>query len=99
RHTRFSRDWSSDVCSSDLASLKIFPYTLFVMNYSQFSGSLSDVFQVFEGHIGKPRGPLVARGPQFADLCLRQLKNNFYICLNIHITSKTSTKYESQSTH
>src|SRR5690606_40398443 len=24
RHTRFSRDWSSDVCSSDLGSLRIF---------------------------------------------------------------------------
>src|SRR5207302_2267128 len=24
RHTRFSRDWSSDVCSSDLAALEIF---------------------------------------------------------------------------
>src|SRR5690606_40238672 len=24
RHTRFSRDWSSDVCSSDLLSLKRF---------------------------------------------------------------------------
>src|SRR5690606_40080279 len=23
RHTRFSRDWSSDVCSSDLAGLRI----------------------------------------------------------------------------
>src|SRR5690606_40461495 len=24
RHTRFSRDWSSDVCSSDLADIKAF---------------------------------------------------------------------------
>src|SRR5690606_39653927 len=25
RHTRFSRDWSSDVCSSDLDFLNLFP--------------------------------------------------------------------------
>src|SRR5690606_40001990 len=25
RHTRFSRDWSSDVCSSDLAQLEVGP--------------------------------------------------------------------------
>src|SRR5690606_39385395 len=24
RHTRFSRDWSSDVCSSDLCRIKVF---------------------------------------------------------------------------
>src|SRR5690606_39493829 len=28
RHTRFSRDWSSDVCSSDLAEREV-PWTLF----------------------------------------------------------------------
>src|SRR5690606_40923327 len=27
RHTRFSRDWSSDVCSSDLAVSKVSSYT------------------------------------------------------------------------
>src|SRR5690606_39391005 len=26
RHTRFSRDWSSDVCSSDLIALGAIPY-------------------------------------------------------------------------
>src|SRR5256884_5122246 len=26
RHTRCSRDWSSDVCSSDLLSLLLFPF-------------------------------------------------------------------------
>src|SRR5690606_1889297 len=35
RHTRFSRDWSSDVCSSDLADLDLafvrFAYPLFVL--------------------------------------------------------------------
>src|SRR5690606_40948161 len=31
RHTRFSRDWSSDVCSSDL-SLGTMPRTLLVTN-------------------------------------------------------------------
>src|SRR5215475_16131240 len=25
RHTRFSRDWSSDVCSSDLAQMDVLP--------------------------------------------------------------------------
>src|SRR5690606_40152082 len=28
RHTRFSRDWSSDVCSSDLGSSLVFDYHL-----------------------------------------------------------------------
>src|SRR5690606_40368600 len=28
RHTRFSRDWSSDVCSSDLAGLAALPLLL-----------------------------------------------------------------------
>src|SRR5690606_27755957 len=33
RHTRFSRDWSSDVCSSDLGSLmRILPLLFYVKN-------------------------------------------------------------------
>src|SRR5207302_2221073 len=33
RHTRFSRDWSSDVCSSDLEK-KTIHYSLFAIRYS-----------------------------------------------------------------
>src|SRR5690606_40609231 len=32
RHTRFSRDWSSDVCSSDLAALDINPARVEAIN-------------------------------------------------------------------
>src|SRR5690606_39829056 len=42
RHTRFSRDWSSDVCSSDLISI---PYQEFTTHFgvdSSFSVKLSD---------------------------------------------------------
>src|SRR5712675_2747069 len=38
RHTRCSRDWSSDVCSSDLASMPGMPYTLFTAGTASVSG-------------------------------------------------------------
>src|SRR5690606_40696291 len=49
RHTRFSRDWSSDVCSSDLGIPKLvrYEYTLYptVDNQSTFEIPL-DIFDV-----------------------------------------------------
>src|SRR5207302_3943348 len=46
RHTRFSRDWSSDVCSSDLAAMSVIwgvPYLLIKVAV----GELSPVVVVF----------------------------------------------------
>src|SRR5690606_3348125 len=40
RHTRFSRDWSSDVCSSDLINLKVGGLAL--AGYSLASGYIAD---------------------------------------------------------
>src|SRR5690606_40389113 len=42
RHTRFSRDWSSDVCSSDLCPLALYPQAYnspsFVIPYTDTIG-------------------------------------------------------------
>src|SRR5690606_39675528 len=35
RHTRFSRDWSSDVCSSDLLWLLLDGYSLLLYSYGK----------------------------------------------------------------
>src|SRR5690606_2367917 len=55
RHTRFSRDWSSDVCSSDLADHEL--------NASTFTGrviaaTLSDIHSGVVGALGALKGPL-----------------------------------------
>src|SRR5690606_40396446 len=44
RHTRFSRDWSSDVCSSDLAVPQLKRFTvsgLFQVGHQQFDRNLA----------------------------------------------------------
>src|SRR5690606_39825579 len=41
RHTRFSRDWSSDVCSSDLAIGLGALLALFFLSYAIASGELT----------------------------------------------------------
>src|SRR5690606_40622340 len=68
RHTRFSRDWSSDVCSSDLsfsagddkASVKLADVSLLPVDV-QLPGSLKDLdkalddFRSEERRVGKER--------------------------------------------
>src|SRR5690606_17751985 len=44
RHTRFSRDWSSDVCSSDLCS-----YSLFVFAVGSTSPSTRSIYAIPRG--------------------------------------------------
>src|SRR5690606_8352712 len=39
RHTRFSRDWSSDVCSSDLSTLSYLAHTILCVNNLNNNGS------------------------------------------------------------
>src|SRR5690606_39617247 len=43
RHTRFSRDWSSDVCSSDLSNPKLFqvPIAIEIANQTKLIESIS----------------------------------------------------------
>src|SRR5207302_8068042 len=41
RHTRFSRDWSSDVCSSDLIADRLKPLTDGIETYSVAGGQVS----------------------------------------------------------
>src|SRR5690606_41148473 len=38
RHTRFSRDWSSDVCSSDLMTFTITPFVILMRVLGIFLG-------------------------------------------------------------
>src|SRR5690606_40080579 len=48
RHTRFSRDWSSDVCSSDLYDLMIDPAsTSNHLGVTLYSGDQGRVFDVY----------------------------------------------------
>src|SRR5690606_40361886 len=42
RHTRFSRDWSSDVCSSDLGVRTALPFTLGFLPYGLVIGAAAD---------------------------------------------------------
>src|SRR5690606_40117132 len=50
RHTRFSRDWSSDVCSSDLGSLFITCYILFTRSViTQLLQVQADLKQMSKG--------------------------------------------------
>src|SRR3712207_7844545 len=43
RHTRYWRDWSSDVCSSDLATLALFIVGLATIGYKQRRSSGSEI--------------------------------------------------------
>src|SRR5690606_40278283 len=43
RHTRFSRDWSSDVCSSDLKNAAGLPWSERILLHSQISQHSSSV--------------------------------------------------------
>src|SRR5690606_41133853 len=69
RHTRFSRDWSSDVCSSDLPGGRLSPSDPMLKSQpaicsavagaprfgSASSGAMSSSAGAFEGSIAKPR--------------------------------------------
>src|SRR5690606_40432998 len=56
RHTRFSRDWSSDVCSSDLAQMPMIAYQreskfrAYVDASFQAAGITPDVIMEFDSH-------------------------------------------------
>src|SRR5690606_40325115 len=54
RHTRFSRDWSSDVCSSDLASFAS-SATLYDVGFNHFfrgnDGDVPGDLVYFQGHV------------------------------------------------
>src|SRR5690606_39459017 len=59
RHTRFSRDWSSDVCSSDLpaAYTATFPHGGMIIRFSDatsFEAFTSDGVSIGNGVIGTP---------------------------------------------
>src|SRR5690606_40373408 len=41
RHTRFSRDWSSDVCSSDLVGFLTLPIMAAINNFGHDFGQIS----------------------------------------------------------
>src|SRR5690606_41092221 len=48
RHTRFSRDWSSDVCSSDLSYFPVIVYRsarMATIKQDDFIQSIADAFQ------------------------------------------------------
>src|SRR5690606_40184388 len=44
RHTRFSRDWSSDVCSSDLGAEPLFGFLNFLLRFRDFFSKRSSEF-------------------------------------------------------
>src|SRR5690606_10749479 len=50
RHTRFSRDWSSDVCSSDLILDKMSP-----ANKEQVNSYLNSLYDYYLGNVSKSR--------------------------------------------
>src|SRR5690606_39408633 len=43
RHTRFSRDWSSDVCSSDLKNMREVFYNSYVKNCNVIGATCSSI--------------------------------------------------------
>src|SRR3989449_6275543 len=53
RHTRCSRDWSSDVCSSDLAHLNISGVSGLATKTSAVEFLLGSIFQHFPPHKGR----------------------------------------------
>src|SRR5690606_39886095 len=70
RHTRFSRDWSSDVCSSDLGKGKgvalisisviaiLLAYTWFILTYAEYNNG----FEQFYGGLARKWNPIVLMG-------------------------------------
>src|SRR5690606_40831760 len=64
RHTRFSRDWSSDVCSSDLQDAMA-SYNEFLETASQFDALCCPSPQRFAFHVllGRPQPPQEAEVP------------------------------------
>src|SRR6185503_12115071 len=77
RHTRCSRDWSSDVCSSDLGALKFLALENVLINNDGYWIRTSDyniyqdakgVFHVFPHDanetFARPGGPGFGRGPR-----------------------------------
>src|SRR5690606_40082404 len=62
RHTRFSRDWSSDVCSSDLADIQfeIGPADEEFLNEGK--GNFQFINDIFGGAIPKEFIPAIQKG-------------------------------------
>src|SRR5690606_32191147 len=60
RHTRFSRDWSSDVCSSDLLSAAIDPAWEARSDWEIYKGIAKAFSAMAEGHLGVERDVVTA---------------------------------------
>src|SRR5690606_41082291 len=59
RHTRFSRDWSSDVCSSDLYTSKILIAYLKCLKVETMDNKLS-IFPIhIHGDLNDPENPII----------------------------------------
>src|SRR5690606_39933223 len=68
RHTRFSRDWSSDVCSSDLHYYAMLPLVFKTSNVAGHTDYVDGLFPQIPlqedyfnlGQLGEPTEPLLA---------------------------------------
>src|SRR5207302_5868768 len=60
---RFSRDWSSDVCSSDLLSVCGVPIPIGSSEYSRLRGGIAAGTSVHSGKIASPSASMLASPP------------------------------------
>src|SRR5690606_38223577 len=67
RHTRFSRDWSSDVCSSDLSDLRRVALSKSDLALGVLSGRLSLLVQLSLSGLNLG-GDLIPHRPKLSDL-------------------------------
>src|SRR5690606_34512279 len=82
RHTRFSRDWSSDVCSSDLIDVKLnnfrsraYPLQIFIDDKLVFDGETETTLGYYTITVPRTRGRRVKV----------QLKDSSYVAAeNLH---------------